>query len=290
MNLQQSIFLTESPRDAQQGLPYTILPEKRAAYINALLKVGFDVIDFGSFVSPKAIPQMANQVNVLERVNKTGSKTRLMAIVGNMRGGTEASAQSKLDIIGFPYSTSETFLLKNINSNEEKALKTIDGLNNLCKDSGKELRIFLSMAFGNPYGDLHTISLLADKIGSLIDTGICSITLADTIGVATPESISETFRFLSIRFPETKFGLHIHTLPGEWQAKINAAWHAGCRSFDGVINGIGGCPMTGYELVGNLNTSNLLAFCDQNKIQNSIDENAYQMAILAANIVFEHSV
>jgi len=287
MKEKDKILITESPRDAQQGLPYVLLPEKRAEYINTLLKVGFDVLDFGSFVSPRAIPQMAEQAKVLEMVDKTGSKSRLMAIVGNMRGGTDAAAQPKLDIIGFPYSTSEAFLLKNINSDNTKALTIIDGLLDICEKGGKNLHIFLSMAFGNPYGDSEDISLLADRIGLLSDKGIRGITLADTIGVASPEKISEILGFLLPQFPGIKFGLHIHTRPGVWLAKIDAAWRAGCRSFDGVINGIGGCPMTGYELVGNLDTHNLVDWCKKQGIETGLETANLEDARNLAKKIFQ---
>ena len=259
----ETIKLTESPRDAQQGLPYVISPEKRAAYINALMKVGFDVIDFGSFVSPKAIPQMADAGIVLSMVDKSISKTKLMAIVGNLRGGTEAAAQPKLDIIGFPYSTSETFLMRNIHADKSKADEIIDGLQTICNDNGKELRVFLSLAFGNPYNDPWNIDILSEHIGTLVRKGITTVTLADTIGIATAPLIGEVYSALLQRFPDMEFGLHLHTRPGEWYAKLSAAWNAGCRWYEGVISGVGGCPMTGYDLVGNLDTLSLVSFLQE---------------------------
>lgn len=286
MKIPESIHITESPRDAQQGLPYVIPPAKRAAYLNALLKVGFDVIDFGSFVSPRTIPQMADQQMVLEGVDTTGSRSRLMAIAGNIRGGLEAAAQPKLDIIGFPFSVSATFLRKNINTDPVQALGIIDGLLDICKGNGKQLRIFLSMAFGNPYGDVYDQVLLAKAIDSMQAKGITEITLADTIGCSNPAQISETLGFLQAGFPGMQFGLHLHTRPHDAAAKLQAAWQAGCRSFDGVLNGIGGCPMTGYEMIGNLNTFELLDFCHSNHISHALDENALQQARLVADTIF----
>lgn len=281
------IKITETPRDAQQGLPYVIPVKKRAAYINALLKVGFDVIDFGSFVSPRAIPQMADQDKVLELVDKSLGSSRLMAIVGNLRGGNNAAAQPKLDIIGFPYSMSETFLQKNINSSMSKALETIDDLTQLCADTGKEMRIFMSMAFGNPYGDKWNSAEMEKQVEKFIKKGIKTITLSDTIGLATPESITKIFnRMLSI-WPETEFGLHLHTTPTDWYDKISAAWASGCRSFDGVLNGIGGCPMTGYEMIGNLNTLNLLKFIKENNISNNLNEKALGKALMVAGETYQ---
>jgi hydroxymethylglutaryl-CoA lyase len=280
MKKNEIIKVTESPRDAQQGLPYIIAPEKRAAYINALMKVGFDVIDFGSFVSPKAVPQMADQDKVLELVDKSGSKSRLMAIVGNLRGGFDAAVQDKVDIIGFPYSMSDTFLQKNINSSHEKALSTIDGLLKICSDHGKTLRIFMSLAYGNPYGDPWSIQLLEEHIEMLAVKGIRTITLADTIGIATAELISEVYLSLINRFPDHEFGLHIHTRPNEWHQKLEAAWNAGCRWYEGVISGVGGCPMTGYELIGNLDTLNLIAFLEEKGTEHQLDKELLSGALL----------
>lgn len=280
------IKITETPRDAQQGLPYVIPVENRAAYINALLKVGFDVIDFGSFVSERAIPQMASQDKVLNLVNKGPSNTKLMAIVGNLRGGNDAALQDKLDIIGFPFSMSETFLQRNINSSSAKAIETVDSLSKLCIDSGKELRIFMSMAFGNPYGDKWSTVEMKKRIERFIGMGVKTITLSDTIGVATPESIRKIFDTMQSNWPDTEFGLHIHTTANGWRDKIKSAWDAGCRSFDGVINGIGGCPMTGYELIGNLNTLNLLQFIGENHIPNRINEAKLGDALMIAGEIY----
>lgn len=278
MVLDQNIKITETPRDAQQGLPYVIPIEKRAEYINTLLQVGFDIVDFGSFVSKIAVPQMADQDKVLQLVNKNGTRTRLMAIVGNIRGGKDAASEPKVDLLGFPYSLSETFLQKNINSTAEKALQTIDSLLDVCNEYGKELRIFLSMGFGNPYGDKWDLDEMESQIEKFIKKGVKTITLSDTIGLATPRLIGEVFNRFIDKYEGVEFGLHIHTTPDSWYAKIDAAWQAGCRSFDGVLNGIGGCPMTGYELVGNLNTLNLLAYMRDKKINSPINLDALDEA------------
>ncbi len=270
MEHNMKIYLTEAPRDAWQGLPRVIVPEKRAAYINALLKVGFDVIDFGSFVSPKAIPQMSGQDEVLKLVDKTGSNTKLMAIVGNVRGGRDAAAQPKVDIMGFPYSGSGTFLKRNINADHETALNIISDLTAICIEHKKVLRIFMSMAYGNPYGEPWSIDLLKKHVEILGNKGITTITLADTIGIASAEMIGEVYSELINSFPGFQFGLHIHTKAGEWRAKLDAAWDAGCRWYEGVINGIGGCPLSGYELVGNLDTLHLLDFLDEKQAHHNI--------------------
>jgi hydroxymethylglutaryl-CoA lyase len=226
---------------------------------------------------------MADQERVLELMDKTGSETKLMAIVGNVRGGSDAASQEKVDILGFPYSTSSTFLRKNINADDGKALEIIDELINICNQSGKSLRIFMSLAFGNPYGDKHSNELLAQKINILLEKGIHSITLADTIGQCTADKLAETLTYIIHRFPGLNPGLHLHTRQNEWYDKIDAAYQAGCRSFDGVLNGIGGCPMSGYELVGNLNTLNLINYFDHQQIGHKLDN---QKLIEAARIVY----
>ncbi len=269
--LDNTIFLTECPRDAQQGLSYVISPEKRAQYINDLMQVGFDVIDFGSFVSTKAVPQMANSAKVLELINKENSNTKLLAIVGNARGGTEAAKQEKVDILGFPYSISNTFLEKNINSNLDKVLQTTKELGTIASDYNKSLRVYISMAFGNPYGDEWSENIVADAVAELVTAGVHTITLSDTTGLGTPENIQSIIQTLLPKFSQTEFGLHLHTKANDWKEKIEAGWNAGCRHFDGVINGFGGCPMTGYELLGNVNTLNLLSFIKENNIESSVD-------------------
>uniref|UniRef100_UPI00345E0847 hypothetical protein n=1 Tax=Lentimicrobium sp. TaxID=2034841 RepID=UPI00345E0847 len=190
-----------------------------------------------------------------------------------------AVAQPKVDLLGFPYSVSETFLRKNINTGFSGANETIDGLLSLCKDHGCELRVFMSMAYGNPYGEAWSLDLLKKHIEMLAGKGISTITLADTIGIATASQIGEVYTGLIEYFPGFEFGLHIHTRPGEWEAKLHTAWDAGCRWFEGVINGIGGCPMTGYELVGNLNTLNLLDFLEGKQASHTIDREKIIQAI-----------
>lgn len=268
----EQLKITESPRDAQQGLPFTIPVETRAAYINELMSAGFDVIDFGSFVSPKAVPQMAHSDEVLELIDKSKSGTQLLAIVGNTRGAEEACASAKLDIIGFPYSISNTFLERNINSSIAKVDETASAIGKICSNQLKAYRVFVSMAFGNPYGDAWNIALVKDCVDKLAGSGVQTITLSDTIGLATATSIQEIFETVMPLYPDIEIGLHIHTQHHNWREKIDAAWKAGCRSYDGVINGIGGCPMTGYELLGNLNTLDLLSYFEEEHIAHRLDD------------------
>ncbi|WP_245645741.1 beta/alpha barrel domain-containing protein [Niabella ginsenosidivorans] len=268
-------------RDAQQGLSYTIPPEKRAAYINELMQVGFEVIDFGSFVSPKAVPQMAESAKVLEGINKEGSATKLLAIIGNARGATEAAAQNKVDVLGFPYSISNTFLERNIHSDSSKVLHVLNEIADISQSTGKQLRVYISMAFGNPYGDEWSEFIVQDAVYFLASRGVQTITLSDTTGLGTPELIYKLFKTLLPRFPDVELGLHLHTWPDEALEKIDAAWKAGCRSFDGVINGLGGCPLTGYELLGNVNTLQLLQYCRNKNITTGLDETRIQQIATA---------
>ncbi|GAB3023353.1 hydroxymethylglutaryl-CoA lyase [Niabella terrae] len=265
------MHVTECPRDGQQGLDYIIPPPQRARYINELMTAGFDIIDFGSFVSPKAVPQMAGSAAVLEAIDKTISPTRLLAIVGNLRGAAEAAAQEKLDIIGYPYSVSETFLRKNINADAQEAFRILQDIQEAADSGSKALRVYISMALGNPYGDPWSEDLVADQVGLLLANGIRQITIADTVGSGSAAEIGSLLKKLLPAFPQAEIGLHLHSLNGDAYAKIEAAWQAGCRHFDGVINGWGGCPMTGFELLGNINTLEILRFCDEHQILSHVD-------------------
>jgi len=263
--------ITECPRDGQQGLPFVISPENRAAYINKLMQVGFDIIDFGSFVSPKAVPQMAASSKVLNMIDTSNSPTKLLAIIGNTRGALEAANEEKLEILGFPYSISDTFLHKNINSGIEVVFKQTIDIKKICDAADKKLRVYMSMAFGNPYGDTWSEQILLDEVKKLVENGIQIITLSDTIGLGTPEMITSIFEKMTLQFSNIEIGIHLHTKPQDAYAKLEAAWNAGCRNFDGVLNGFGGCPMTGYELLGNLNTLEILRFFESKNITTSID-------------------
>lgn len=264
-------FITECPRDAQQGLPYVIDPGKRAAYINQLMLAGFDVIDFGSFVSPKTVPQMADSDKVLAQIDRSNSNTKLLAIVGNLRGASDAANQEQVDIVGFPYSISKTFLQKNINAGPAEASRLVEQIKKFCAASNKKLRVYISMAFGNPYGDEWNEDILRQSLLELQNLEVEEVMLSDTTGLATPAVITSVFEKL-VKNLYIQCGLHLHTLPIESQLKIDAAWKAGCRRFDSVINGLGGCPMTGYELLGNVNTLELLQYFRGKNIQNNLKE------------------
>ena len=274
----EQVKITESPRDAIQGLPYFIPSQTKADYINTLLKVGFDIIDFGSFVSPKAIPQLRDTDQVIKKLDLSGSLSQLMVIVGNHKGAETASHFPEITWLSFPFSVSETFLKLNINSGFDKARALIDDLTTLCDKNKKSLMVYLTMAFGNPYGDPWKPDLVWRWIEKLHDAGVQHVALSDITGEATPETISLIFSVLKSDFACHSFALHLHTTRDTWQQKVEAAFHNGCRHFDSVINGFGGCPMTGYELLGNLDTLLLVEFCRQQQVALRLDENLLEEA------------
>jgi len=282
----RKIKITESPRDAMQGLARFIPTADKARYINALLKVGFDVIDFGSFVSPKAIPQLKDTAQVLSKLDLSVSDTKLLAIVANSRGGQDAARFDKISYIGFPFSISPTFLKRNINSNIEKSVRTVDALLNICDKHQKGLVVYISMAFGNPYNDEWHPDLVAGWVDKLYAMGVRIIPLSDTVGISTKKNIAVLFSTLVPEFPEIEFGFHLHTTIRHWYRKINAAFINGCRSFDTVINGLGGCPMAENRLVGNLRTSNLLEYFEINYVPIQIQEKAFEEAFELALDIF----
>lgn len=260
------IKLIECPRDAMQGMPGFIPTEQKAEYINRLLKVGFDTIDFGSFVSPKAIPQLRDTVEVLQKLDLTSSRSKLLAIVANIRGVHEALQHEEITYLGFPFSVSETFQRRNTNSGIFESLGTVEELINLCHKHHRKAVVYLSMGFGNPYGDAWSHEIVEQLAGELVNRGVEVISLADTTGVSTPENISYLFPHLASHFPQVEFGVHLHSAPSSWKEKIEAAYRAGCRRFDSALKGYGGCPMAKDDLTGNIATENVIGFLlDQNE-------------------------
>lgn len=248
------IKLVECPRDAMQGIPDFIDTAIKAAYINQLLEVGFDTIDFGSFVSPKAIPQMRDTAGVLELLDLHSAKSKLLAIVANARGAEDALLFPEIDYLGFPLSISETFQQRNTNASIEEALKTVEAIQNLCEVKGKKQVVYLSMGFGNPYGDLYSPELVAEFVEKLAQLQVETISLSDTIGVATPELITNLFEIQIQAFPQIEFGAHLHSRRESIEEKVLAGLKGGCKRFDGALKGFGGCPMAKDELVGNMAT------------------------------------
>lgn len=248
------IKLVECPRDAMQGIPDFIDTAIKAAYINQLLEVGFDTIDFGSFVSPKAIPQMRDTAEVLELLDLHEAKSKLLAIVANLRGAEDALRFPEIDYLGFPLSVSETFQQRNTNASIAEALKTVEAIQNLCEAKGKKQVVYLSMGFGNPYGDPYSPELVAEFVEKLAQMQVETISLSDTIGVATPELITNLFEVQIQAFPHIEFGAHLHSRRESIAEKVLAGIKGGCKRFDGALKGFGGCPMAKDELVGNMAT------------------------------------
>ena len=271
--------LTESFRDGIQGLHNFISTEIKVEYLNTLLKVGFDVIDFGSFVSPKAVPQMRDSGEVLKKLNFSGSKTEMMAIVGNLKGVEIASAYDELTWLAYPYSVSPTFLKLNVNADKAQSLEFIEQALNICVKKKKKLRVYLTMAFGNPYKDPYHYEMVFENVHEMIDLGVEHMTLSDITGESNPELIAGIYSGLAKHFPGRQFGFHLHTTPDTWFDKVDAAYQNGCLLFDAVINGMGGCPMTGYELLSNLNTANLLLYFDMQNVLTSINKCKFSEAV-----------
>jgi hydroxymethylglutaryl-CoA lyase len=255
--------IIECPRDAMQGINEFIPTQKKADYINQLLRVGFDTIDFGSFVSIKAIPQLRDTVEVLNKLDLSNTSSKLLAIVANTRGAEDASAFGQIDYLGFPLSISETFQQRNTNKSIIEALNTLDEIQGICKKSGKTLVTYISMGFGNPYGDPYDVEIVSKFVGILNTLEIKIISLADTIGVSQPDQIKYLFSSLHKEYPLQEFGAHLHSNPARAVEKIEAAYESGCQRFDGAIMGYGGCPMAEDELVGNLATETIISFLDQ---------------------------
>lgn len=256
--------LIECPRDAIQGFHKPISTAEKIEYMNLLLQVGFDTLDFGSFVSPKAIPQMADTKEVLAALDWKNSKTKLLAIVANQRGAEEACMHEGVKYLGYPFSISETFQLRNTNKTIAESLILVKEMQTLCENAGKELVVYISMGFGNPYGDEWSVEIAANRVREIADLGVKIISLADTVGSAEAESIAFLFQKLIPQFPAIEFGAHFHALPEARKIKLKAAFDNGCRRFDSAMQGIGGCPFAKEELVGNIATETLYAFALEN--------------------------
>ncbi len=255
--------IIECPRDAMQGLEKFIPTTLKAEYLNLLLKAGFDTIDFGSFVSPKTVPQMKDTADVLAKLDLSEANSKLLAIVANLRAAKDAVAFDEIHYLGFPLSISETFQVRNTNKTIVEALNTVEEIQNLCTASGKELVVYLSMGFGNPYGDPYNMDIVQQFSGILAAIGIHTISLADTIGVSDNENITYLFSSLTSAYPDTEFGAHLHSNPQSAYKKIEAAFDAGCRRFDGALNGYGGCPFAEDKLVGNIATERIIELAEQ---------------------------
>jgi hydroxymethylglutaryl-CoA lyase len=280
------VKIIECPRDAMQGFSHFIETDKKIEYINSLLKVGFDTIDFGSFVSPKVIPQMRDTETVLQNLDLSNTKSKLLAIIANTQGAEMAVKHAPIHYLGFPFSISETFQVRNTNSTIAQSFERVKYINTLCRDTGKELVIYISMGFGNPYGDPWNTEVVDEWVEKITALGVNIISLSDTVGVANPQSIAYLFGHLIKKYPHIEFGAHLHTRPESWREKVQAAWDNGCQRFDGAINGFGGCPMADDELTGNMPTESLLYFLEDNKIDTGLDMDAFGKSMMIATGVF----
>ncbi len=269
-----------------QGIRQFIPTPDKARYINALLKVGFDTIDFGSFVSPKAIPQMRDTAEVLEQLELSETKSKLLAIVANVRGAQDAGQYPVIDYLGYPFSISENFQMRNTGKTIEQSLVTLEQIMEIASNRGKEVVAYLSMGFGNPYGDPWDVDIVAEWTRTLSELGVSIISLSDTIGVASGETISYLFSNLIPRYPAIEFGAHMHTHPAHWHEKVDAAYRAGCRRFDGALKGFGGCPMAKDELTGNMPTEKLLSYFTAEKASTGINSLRFESAYNEAMRIF----
>lgn len=282
-----SVKLIECPRDAMQGWKTMIPTEKKIQYINSLLKVGFDTIDFGSFVSPKAIPQMADTAEVVGRLEFGAGSTKLLAIIANLRGAEAAVGFDPINYLGFPFSVSETFQQRNTNSSINESLGRVEEIQNICIKSGKELVVYISMGFGNPYGDPYDEEIVFEWVNKLVAMDIGIISLADTVGVATPQQVYDMTSYLVESLPGTEIGVHLHSTPSNWKEKLEAAVKAGCKRFDGALKGIGGCPMADDELVGNMNSELMINYFEENNLLQGLNKEALAESLRIAGEIFK---
>ncbi|MBK9272400.1 MAG: hydroxymethylglutaryl-CoA lyase [Saprospiraceae bacterium] len=280
------IKIIECPRDAMQGIQSFIPTQTKIEYLTKLLRVGFDTIDFGSFVSPKAIPQLRDTHEVIQAISSIKGNTKLLAIVANDRGAKEACLHESIDYLGYPFSVSETFQIRNTNASIEESIQRIKFIYQIAKDHGKEMVIYISMAFGNPYGDPWNADIISHYIDLLSKEGIQNFALSDTIGVANSDSISYLFESILPNWEGLSLGAHFHTTAHTWEEKMQSAWNAGCRKFDGAIRGFGGCPMAKDTLTGNMPTENMIQFFEKSGVSVPIDKEAFRQAMMYTTEVF----
>ncbi len=279
-------ILIECPRDAMQGWPHFIPTQKKIEYLNELLKVGFNTIDFGSFVNPKAIPQMADTAEVIKGLQLENTTSKLLAIVANERGAADAANFEQITYLGFPFSISETFQQRNANSTIDESLKRVEKIKSICDNHKKELVVYISMGFGNPYGDMYNAEIVIERTKQIQDVGVKIISVADTVGLATANDIKKLMHTLLPIFANIEIGVHLHSTPNDRNEKLEAALEAGCKRFDAAIKGIGGCPMAGNELVGNMDTEELINYFEAKNIALNLDKNSLIKSSAMANEIF----
>lgn len=280
------IKLIECPRDAMQGIKMFIPTEQKAKYIQSLLGCGFDTIDFGSFVSPRAIPQMVNTAEVLSKLDLSNTKSKLLAIVANVRGAQEAVLYDEINYLGFPFSISENFQMRNTHKTIEQSVETLKQIFEIAQKAQKEVVTYISMGFGNPYGDPWDVDIVGEWTEKLADMGARILSLSDTVGSSDPETIHYLFSNLIPKYPKIEFGAHLHTTPTKWHEKVEAAYKAGCTRFDGAVQGFGGCPMAKDELTGNMPTEKMLSYFTTVKATTGLNPMAFEAAYNKATELF----
>tara|TARA_R110002050_G_scaffold74772_6_gene160271 strand:+ start:38658 stop:39521 length:864 start_codon:yes stop_codon:yes gene_type:complete len=283
--MSNQVKIIECPRDAMQGIKQFIPTEQKIQYIQSLLRVGFDTIDFGSFVSPKAIPQMVDTAEVLSRLDLSKTKSKLLAIVANTRGAQSASLHSEINYLGYPFSISENFQMRNTHKTIAQSVITLTEILEIANKSNKEVVVYISMGFGNPYGDPWNVDIVGEWTEKLAKMGVKILSLSDTVGTSNPESINYLFKNLIPLYPNIEFGAHLHTTPSSWFEKVDAAYNAGCIRFDGAIQGFGGCPMAKDELTGNMPTEKLLSYFTSKK-ENTLNALSFESAYNEASKIF----
>lgn len=279
------IKIIECPRDAMQGIKDFIPTKNKVQYIQSLLRVGFDTIDFGSFVSPKAIPQMVDTAEVLAQLDLSKTSSKLLSIVANVRGAENACKYSEIDYLGYPFSISENFQMRNTHKTIAQSVLILQDILNLANKHGKQVVVYVSMGFGNPYGDPWNVDVVGEWTERLYKMGVTILSLSDTIGSSNPKNISYLFSNLIPQYPNIEFGAHLHTTPSSWFEKVDAAYKAGCHRFDGAIQGFGGCPMAKDELTGNMPTEKLLSYFTSNK-HNNLNALSFESAYNEASKIF----
>lgn len=282
----KQVKIIECPRDAMQGIKTFIPTEKKVAYIQSLLRVGFDTIDFGSFVSPKAIPQMQDTAEVLAKLDLSATKSKLLAIIANTKGAENAAVHPEIQYLGYPFSISENFQMRNTHKTIAESLITLQEILNIADKSNKEVVAYLSMGFGNPYGDPWNVDIVGQWTERLAGMGVKILSLSDTIGSSTPEVIDYLFSNLIPKYPDVEFGAHLHTTPDKWFEKVDAASKAGCMRFDGAIQGFGGCPMAKDDLTGNMPTEKMLSYFTAEKVVTNLNSLSFESAYNEATKIF----
>jgi hydroxymethylglutaryl-CoA lyase len=282
----ETVKIIECPRDAMQGIKTFIPTDQKVAYLQSLLRVGFDVIDFGSFVSSRAIAQMQDTAAVLDRLDLSQTKSKLLAIIANTKGAQMAAQHSQIDFLGFPFSISENFQMRNTHKTIAESLISLEEILSIAYATNKEVVAYLSMGFGNPYGDPWNIEIVSQWVDKLAQMGVKILSLSDTVGSSNPEDIQYLYTNLIAQYPDIEFGAHFHTTYDQWFEKVNAAYQSGCRRFDGAIQGFGGCPMATNHLTGNMPTEKLLSYCTANKIKTGLNPLSFESAYNEASKLF----